>query len=164
MFVIRTARRGDVPAILRLLQGAGLRVDGVDKHPERFWVVEKAGESPRVTGTIGMEVYGRAGLLRSFVMERGTWNGRVGMNLLLLALSAARERGLDELYLTTAGSPALFEGLGFTAVTGSELPVPIRASEHLRGAGKAGETTVMRCRLGAVSPTGEGEDDSVSHR
>ncbi|MEW9033022.1 MAG: hypothetical protein AB2404_09920, partial [Planifilum fimeticola] len=70
MFVIRTACSGDVPAILRLLQGAGVRQEGVDKHPERFWVLEEIGDPPRIAGTLGMEIHGRAGLLRSFVVER----------------------------------------------------------------------------------------------
>jgi amino-acid N-acetyltransferase len=154
MFVIRTACSGDVPAILRLLQGAGVREDGVDKHPERFWVVEEVGDSPRIAGTIGMEIYGRTGLLRSFVMERGAWNPGVGVKLLLLSLSAARERGIDELYLATAGSLSLFEAIGFSEVEGSELPEPIRASEHLRKVGKSGEAKVMRCLL-SQAPFGD---------
>lgn len=150
MFVIRTACREDVPAILRLLQGAGVREDGVDKHPERFWVMEEIGESPRIAGTIGMEVYGRAGLLRSFVVERGRWNPQIGVQFLLVALSAAREQGIDELYLAAPGSFPLFEAIGFSAADASELPEPIRRSEHLKEAERSGEIRVMRCLLSRV--------------
>jgi amino-acid N-acetyltransferase len=159
MFVIRTACSWDVPAILRLLQGAGLREEGVDKHPDSFWVLEEIGDPPRIAGTLGMEVYGRTGLLRSFVVERERWNPQVVVKLLLLALSAARKRGIDELYLATAGSLPLFEAIGFSAVDGSELPDPIRASKHLRKVGKSGEAKVMRCILSQL-PFGDEERGS----
>jgi amino-acid N-acetyltransferase len=156
MFVIRTANSGDVPAILRLLQGAGVREEGVDKHPESFWVLEEIGNPPRIAGTLGMEVYGKAGLLRSFIIQRERWNPHVGVKFLLLALSAARDRGIDELYLATPGSFSLFEEIGFTAVSGDELPEPLRASDHLRQAAMSGETRLMRCRLSQVLVGDEG--------
>lgn len=124
-----------------------MRTDGVDKHPERFWVLEEAGESPRIAGTIGMEVHGRNGLLRSFVIKRGNWQPQAVVKLLLLVLSAAHKRGIDELYLAAAGSSPLFETLGFSTVDGSELPEPIRDSEHLRQVANSGEAKVMRCLL-----------------
>jgi amino-acid N-acetyltransferase len=156
MFVIRTAGSGDVPAILRLLQGAGVRQDGVDKHPEHFWVLEEIGDPPRIAGTLGMEIYGRAGLLRSFVVERERWNPQVGVKFVLLALSAARERGIDELYLAAPGFLPLFEAIGFSEVDDAELPEPIRGSEHLREAAGSGETRLMRCRLSQVLAGDEG--------
>lgn len=150
MFVIRTASSGDVPAILRLLQEAGLRGEGVDKHPDSFWVLEEIGNPPRIAGTLGMEVYGRTGLLRSFVVERERWNPQVGVRFFLLALSAARERGIDELYLAAPGFLPFFEEIGFTEVEEGQLPEPIRESSHLRRAAGSGEARLMRCRLHRV--------------
>lgn len=162
MFVIRTACSGDVPAILRLLQGAGVREEGVDKHPENFWVLEEIGDPPRIAGTLGMEVHGKWGLLRSFVVERERWNPQVGVKFFLLALSAARERGIDELYLASSGSLPLFEAIGFSEVDDAELPGPIRGSEHLRKAAEDGTTRLMRCRLSRVLVGDEGADVPAS--
>src|SRR5690606_39768960 len=78
---------------------------------------------------------------------------QMGVQFLLVALSAAREQGIDELYLAAPGSFPLFEAIGFSAADASELPEPIRRSEHLKEAERSGE---IRVKIGRASCRGRG--------
>lgn len=63
--LIRSAAATDLPAVLALLNGAGLPGD-VEVHFSGFLVAE--GDSGFVLGAVGVESYGRDALLRSLVI------------------------------------------------------------------------------------------------
>ena len=69
---ITEARSGDLPAVLALLDAAGLPLEGVAEHFGQFLV---ARGSDRVVGAAGLELYGGAALLRSIVVHP-EWRGR----------------------------------------------------------------------------------------
>src|SRR5690606_38688724 len=98
MVAVRRADKGDGETIARLLRQAGISDRGVDDHLGHFLIVEEEG-SCRTIGTVGLEIYGDKGLLRSFVMESDAWNGKTGLELIDVVLSYVRQSELREIYL-----------------------------------------------------------------
>ena len=110
---ITEARSGDLPAVLALLDAAGLPLEGVAEHFGQFLV---ARGSDRVVGAAGLELYGEAALLRSVVVHP-EWRGRqLGRRLTEAALDRARVRGVREVYLLTKTAVNFFPRFGFRPV------------------------------------------------
>jgi amino-acid N-acetyltransferase len=89
----------DLPAVRALLAAAGLPVaDLTAAHLDGFW---GCGESPDLSGVVGLEIHGTVALLRSLAVAPA-WRGQgLGAALLAHAERAARRRGLAALYLLT---------------------------------------------------------------
>ncbi|PTX62500.1 amino-acid N-acetyltransferase [Melghirimyces profundicolus] len=154
MFTVRRANHSDRETIVRLLRQAGLSADGTDAHLENFLIVEDP-VSRRELGTVGLEIYGDRGLLRSFVMESDAWNAKTGMELIAVVLTYARKTGLKEVYLMAGITASIFEHFGFEPVDWEELPEEIRHSAHKREV-EPGEGVPMVCRNPAVRSPAEG--------
>lgn len=122
---VRLARTGDLPAIVEMLEGAGLYAGGVDEHVHRFLVAERpnAPEKERLAGTVGMEVYGRSGLLRSFVVERKAWNPDLGISMFGAAMALAKRLQLQDLFLLSKSVHPLFWRWAFNPSNGTRHPV-----------------------------------------
>jgi amino-acid N-acetyltransferase len=125
---IRPAGSADLEGVRALLAAAQLPVEGLeDQFGPPYAVAERASG---LVGAAGMEVYGRAGLLRSVVVaaaERGTGLGRA---LAADRLAWARAQGLEEVYLLTTTAADFFARLGFERVAREGVPPAIRASRE----------------------------------
>lgn len=132
--IMRLAKPSDQANIVRLLAKAGLSTLGVDKHLERFIVVEiqpnASAMNKKIVGTAGMEYWGKDGLLRSFVMESESWNAQVGLDLVKVVMALARSEKLERLYLLTNKSQPFFSYLGFREIEWNEVPEHIKQSSH----------------------------------
>lgn len=141
--VLRPATTRDVPTIEQLLRLRELPTEGVRKHQGGFLVAE---EAPLLVGCIGLERYGRIGLLRSLAVEERTAGRGVGTSLVRELLARASRIGIHEVYLLTTTAEDYFPRLGFSVVPRSELPAALDASAELRGACPA-SAVAMRLRL-----------------
>ncbi len=128
---IRAARPDDLPAILALLDAADLPRAGASEWLPRFVVAERAGV---VAGAAGLEVYGRAGLLRSVVVAPELRRSGVGAALTDRIAAEAAAAGVRVLYLLTTTAAAYFPRFGFRRIAREALPEAILASEELKGA------------------------------
>ena len=82
-------------AVRALLAAAGLPVaDLTATHLDDFW---GCGESPDLTGVVGLEVYGAVALLRSLAVAPDGQGRGLGAALLAHAERAARQRGIATL-------------------------------------------------------------------
>jgi amino-acid N-acetyltransferase len=132
--VVRKAKSSDIELVRQLLQEASLNDQGIDEHVEHFFVVEQTGEDEipqKIVGAIGMEVYPPYGLLRSFVLERSSWNAKLGIQLIQIILSYAEYLKLSEVYLLTTASQVFFRELGFEQAIDQEIPFEIKESPHI---------------------------------
>ncbi|GGE05350.1 hypothetical protein GCM10011571_03040 [Marinithermofilum abyssi] len=164
MFAIRKACTSDVPAIMHLLKEAGMNEQGVDKHPEHFLVVEDPGKSPvRTVGTVGLEVHGDVGLLRSFVLDQTCWNGKTSMELLHVVFQFVRQMELTAVYLFAGIDPRVFEAFGFQGISPDELPEAIRNSDHAVRLAGSGSPMVLRLREESMSGSGNEHEPRSSH-
>ncbi len=117
-------------AIRALLQQSGLPVrDLASGAQPRFWGVEADGT---VTGVVGLERSGSAGLLRSLAVtpaQRGT-----GLGKLLVAHleEAAAKDGITDLWLLTTTAEPFFGALGYRAVPRAEAPKGIQDTTEFR--------------------------------
>ncbi len=104
------ARESDLEDILALLGDCGLPTEGVARHLEHFQTLRRGTE---VIGCAGLEIYGRAALLRSVAVQ-SAWRGHAfGRILTQAALERARELGVSKMYLLTETAVPYFRRFGF---------------------------------------------------
>jgi N-acetylglutamate synthase-like GNAT family acetyltransferase len=128
---IRPARPADLAAVEALLVAADLPRAGVPEWLPRFVVVERAGA---IVAAAGMELYGRAALLRSVVVSRELRGSGIGAELTRRIAADAAAAGARMLYLLTTTAAEYFPRLGFERITRADLPEALSASEEMRGA------------------------------
>ena len=112
--------RPDPATVRALLAAAGLPVaDLTAAHLDDFW---GCGESPDLTGVVGLESYGTVALLRSLAVAPA-WRGRgLGSALLAHAEQVAHQRGVSALYLLTTTAEAFFARHGYVRIPREAAP------------------------------------------
>ena len=140
---IRAATDADYPAVIALLEAAGLPTAGVPRALGDFLVAD-AGDG--LAGAIGLERYGSDALLRSAVVRPGRQGTGIGAALVRALLDRARDGGLREIYLLTTTAEGWFPRFGFTAIEREQVPDALRASVEFREACPA-SAAVMRARI-----------------
>lgn len=131
MPVLRQARSDDWETIRTLLLDAGLPIDDLDQEKLGGFLV--AGDDQHVVGLIGLEVFGRTGLLRSLVVATGARCAGLGAKLVGALESAAETAGIEELWLLTIDAQRFFERQGFSIVERDVVPDSIRQTDEFSG-------------------------------
>lgn len=126
--VIRIATEKDLLPIQHLLAKASLSKRGIEQNIENFLVVEDP--EKKIIGTVGIEPIEKDGLLRSLVLASETWNAKIGLNFIELAVAYGKQKGYEKLYLLTNSSLPFFEYIGFEIIEEIDIPTHIRQSEH----------------------------------
>jgi amino-acid N-acetyltransferase len=140
---VRSATDADYPAVIALLEAAGLPTAGVPPALDDFLVAE-TGDG--LAGAIGLERYGSDALLRSAVVRPGHQGTGVGAALVRALLDRARRGGLREIYLLTTTAERWFPRFGFVQIEREQVPDAVRASVEFREACPA-SAAVMRMRI-----------------
>lgn len=129
---IRQAQAKDWPAIADLLGAADLPVG--DLAPERlegFLVaLDTLSTPPSVSGTIGLQAFGSAGLLRSLVVEPGHRSAGIGRQLVQALEDKAQAEGLTDLWLLTVDAEVFFWKLDYHIVERNKAPASIRGTQE----------------------------------
>ncbi len=141
--VIRPATPSDAPAVRALLTGAKLPLDGVPDDLRGFLVATHGAE---VVGTIGLEPYGEAALLRSAGVRESERGTGIGEALVTSLLARAKSNGVHTLVLLTTTAERWFPRFGFVEIAREEAPPALYASAEFRGACPA-TAVVMRREL-----------------
>ena len=120
------AQPADLPAIRALLAASGLPgEDLTPAHLDSFWVRRDA---TGLVGVVGIELRGRAALLRSLAV-RGDGQGHgLGAALLAHAESRAAALGADTLYLLTTTAERFFAARGYAVTPRDAAPPEIQAT------------------------------------
>ena len=140
---VRKATHRDASAISELLAEAGLSPDALDASISSFFVAEAEGAT---VGTIGLEICGKTGLLRSAAVRADLRGGGIGGELVAALLLEARALSLREIVLLTTTASSYFHRLGFHTVERSSLQPEILASRQFRE-GCPSTAVCMRLRL-----------------
>ncbi|SHE97375.1 amino-acid N-acetyltransferase [Seinonella peptonophila] len=127
MIIVRRAVATDMKTIEQLLTEASLPAVETGNGRQHFFVVEEP-EQRLVVGTIGMEIYEKCGLLRSFVMDRQLWNAEIGIQCIEILIQYARQLELASIYLVTQAAEGFFQQLGFAPISVDKLPIEIQES------------------------------------
>ena len=127
---IRRGCTGDLEAIRRLLEGAGLpTADLTEIKDLRLWVLESDG---RQLGVIALEHFGTHALLRSLAIAPEHRNRGLGRGLVARLEHDARSEGVTRLTLLTATAEEFFRRLGYEATERANVPEEVRQSAEFR--------------------------------
>ncbi|MDQ2644565.1 MAG: arsenic resistance N-acetyltransferase ArsN2 [Myxococcota bacterium] len=112
-----------------LLLEAGLPTQGVeDQFPAQYKVATVEGS---VVGVAGLELHGRAGLLRSLAVRSAFRGTGVGTALVRERTEeCARGLGLSQVFLLTTTAPGYFEKHGFLRTARGAVPGEVAQSKE----------------------------------
>lgn len=125
---IREARVRDLEAAIRLLEEASLPVADLDAGKLRDFLVARI--DSRLAGLVGIEQFGRYGLLRSLVVAPAHRDAGLGRRLVSALESKAVAAGVDEIWLLTIDADCWFEGVGYLRCDRADAPAAIVSSEE----------------------------------
>lgn len=124
-FKLRSARSDDLEAVMDLLKGCGLHIEGVEEHIGGYIVAEQENE---IIGVCGVETHGSCGLMRSLAVSRSWRGGSMGRRLVENRTAWARAEGIRTLYLLTIDADGYFDRFGFRRIRRDDVPDEIRGS------------------------------------
>ena len=146
-FRFRPATQADWPAVSQLLASSQLPLDGAYEHLDTF---ELAFKNDVLVGVAGLEIYGKAALLRSIaVLETERGHG-LGQQLTERAIKQAQALGLHQLVLLTETAKAFFPRFSFQPIARADAPQSVQASVEFQGA-CPDSATVMQLHLAPLS-------------
>lgn len=114
-------------AVNELLREADLLTDDLPEGLPNFIL---AFDDDKPIGVAGVEVYGKAGLLRSVAVAPAYRSQRVGGELVRQLQQRATQQGVEDLYLITTTADAYFARKGFCRVDRGEVPAAIVVTQQ----------------------------------
>ncbi|HEY3272555.1 MAG TPA: arsenic resistance N-acetyltransferase ArsN2 [Methanocella sp.] len=123
--LIRQARSSDGRRIKALLKKAELPYEDVEIGRQTFLVATAGG---RIVGTVGVEAYGKHGLLRSLAVDEELRDHGLGSELTGEMVEKARSIGVRELYLLTLTAAQFFEKHGFERTERAKAPAALQGT------------------------------------
>jgi amino-acid N-acetyltransferase len=139
---LRSATPDDMPAVLGLLEQAGLPKDGLADGLVHLCLAEVDGE---LAGVAGLERYGTSALLRSVAVSPTQRGRKVAQRLVDRLLEEARGDQIHDVYLRTTTAQDYFPKFGFAPVEVAEVPAAVRESVEFKGACPASAVTMVCC-------------------
>lgn len=111
--------------LIALLNEASLSVSDLPQKLEHFYLAKKEED---VIGSIGLEIFGSTGFLRSMVVKKGMQGEGIGKVLLnkLISKVSSSGIGVKEIYLITENAEAFFRSAGFETVSRETVPEIIK--------------------------------------
>lgn len=97
-----------------------------NKNVELFWAYEDSD----FVGIIGLERFGKIGLLRSLVVLEEYRNKAYGRKICNSLIEHAKNEGVNELYLLTTTARKFFEQIGFKIVKRNNVPIRIKNTDE----------------------------------
>ncbi len=113
--------------ILALLSSEKLPVNDLPERLEHFLV---AVEGENVIGTIGLEIYGNDGLLRSLAVEPSFRDKGIAGELIQRLEMTAFSTGLNVIYLLTENAQDYFDKKGYQRMLRSDVPAAVQRSSQ----------------------------------
>ena len=110
-----------------LLETENLPTKDLPKQLDNFLVARKTGET---IGTIGLEVYGDRGLLRSLAVAPKFRKQGVAGKLLAWIEAVAVSQNIGEIYLLTETATDYFTSKGYRQVARPKVPLPVQKSSE----------------------------------
>jgi phosphinothricin acetyltransferase len=129
--VIAAAQEQDLPAILALLNRAGLPQEGLRDHLATALI---ARQDDMIVGSAAIEHHSNAALLRSVAVDQTLRNQGVGQGLTRAALDLAHRRGVTTVYLLTETAGEFFVRFGFRPIDRSAVDPAVQQSIEFRSA------------------------------
>lgn len=126
-----TATQTDLEDVLKLLENSHLPKVGVAENIQSFIV---AWEQDKLVGCAGLEIHGKAGLLRSVAILPDYQKQGLGSRLTEGILDLAQHHRLSSVSLLTETAKDYFPRFGFVEVSRQDLPESLKVSAEFKGA------------------------------
>lgn len=123
MIQYRKANVSDYEGITTLLLQEKLPVEDIDKGLPHFFV---ATANERIIGSIGLEVFGTVGLLRSMVVDPAFRGMGIAVELVNRLRAESDALNIQDLFLITNTAERFFRNRGFQTIPRDIVPEPIR--------------------------------------
>lgn len=125
---IAAAQETDLPAIQQILHDARLPAQDLTReHLPRFLI---ARDGAAIAAVIGLEPYGRHGLLRSLAVQPAYRARGLGSHMVAQLEEQALREGIVSLYLLTTTAERFFTHLGYSRQERDSVPAEIQASSE----------------------------------
>ena len=119
------AAGNDIPFITALLLDAELPPDDLERWIDNFRLLSVEGKT---VGCIGLEIWGKVRLLRSFVISEDYRSKGLGIKLYNRLMALAKEMKLSTVLLLVKGASIFFEKNGFKFIDRNEVPESVKKS------------------------------------
>ena len=126
--MVLEARHSDWDAIRELLQAAGLPTD--DLRADKLGTFLIATNHDELIGLIGLEIFGRIGLLRSLVVRQQSRSSGIGAALVSEIEARATSSGVEEMWLLTISTQDFFMRHDYLLIEKSLAPLQIRETRE----------------------------------
>ncbi len=123
------ANRNDLPQVQALLSENGLPYEDVGEHIEHFLLARDNGT---LVGTVGVEVLGSDGLLRSLCVSFNYRNRGIASELCKRIKAYSRNAGVCRLYLLTTNAKDFFASRGYSVCARESLPSTVQGTAEFR--------------------------------
>jgi len=121
----------DEPWVRQLLTLCGLpHEDITPEHLRHFWVIKEKGE---ILGVVGLEVFGRMGLLRSLAVAPRFRNRGFATQLTKKAEEYAASLKIEGMYLLTLTAESFFQKRGYQKTERLSVPPEIQGTTEFQG-------------------------------
>jgi len=128
-FTFSFALPGHEKAVRSLLAKEKLPTQDLSLRDQKFILVKNGS---RLIGCVGLQSFGKDGLLRSLVIDRPFRKKGLGRELFERLMGIAHQRGVENLYLLTTMVPNIFKKWGFQTLPKSKAPIAIRRTKEFR--------------------------------
>jgi amino-acid N-acetyltransferase len=135
------ATPADKNQIRRLLSECELPTLYIHRHLKSFMVAK---EGKKIVGVIGVEVYGRVGLLRSMCVDQAYRGQGIAKMLYAKILVYAQMRRISRLYVFTWDAEKFASKLGFHKIDKKRIPKSIRSTWQFRSFGRYPVVCMMK--------------------
>lgn len=113
--------------VISLLQTNNLPTGDLALSLDEFYTATDEG---KLIGVIGMERFGRFGLLRSMVVHADYRNKHIAEALVTKLEEHAKASGITDMYLLTETADKYFSRKGYSAIAREEVPAVVKASSE----------------------------------
>ncbi|KIC90928.1 hypothetical protein HY58_07795 [Flavihumibacter sp. ZG627] len=137
---MRTAVPGDYDPVCSLLNSEQLPTSDLRPDLDHFLIAE-LNDIP--VAVLGLDPYGKDGLLRSMIVKREFRRHGIASKLVTELESYARHQGIEMLYLVTNTAEDYFSRKGFNIITRTDVPDTVAVSAEFNGLCPA-SSTLMR--------------------
>jgi N-acetylglutamate synthase-like GNAT family acetyltransferase len=141
---IRLCEAGERADVLALVGTCGLPADGLADHWDTTWVAVDPAEPSVVLGSVALEIYGSAALLRSLAILESRRSRGLGHALYEFAMARAADLGVEKAIILTTTAESFFARRGFVVIAREAVPQGLRASAEFRGACPSSATVMVR--------------------
>jgi amino-acid N-acetyltransferase len=118
----------DIPVLNEMLKSENLPQIEPKEFASNYF--KYVGTNGSLQGSIGLEIYGNYGLLRSMVVDKNYRNQGIAHLLVSRILEESKKLRLKEIYLLTTTADKYFAQKGFSYMDRTETPAEIKQSKE----------------------------------